>query len=143
LFAKSSDGHGSPFGVRRSAFDVRCLFFPLLHSPASTLLPLTLNQHLSRRSFSEGGTLNCFGPAKICFPRRCPFTTIAVVRYAQNKRPIDHGRQPALIMWEGPQRLESTTLRVLEEPPPCTTPAVMPAKFVHRLSRDRLKNVRL
>src|SRR5438067_11201286 len=39
--------------------------------------------------------------------------------------------------------LKAITLRVLEEPPPCTTPAVMPATFIQRLSRDRLKNVRL
>src|SRR5438552_13924237 len=51
--------------------------------------------------------------AKIPFPSRCSFTTIAVVRYARNKRPIDHGRQLALNnVRETPVRLGSSASRL-------------------------------
>jgi integron integrase len=73
--------------------------------------------------------------AKISFPRRCPFTTIAVVRYARNKCQIDHGRQPAMpkkrLSGLDSQFHQSTTLRVLEEPPSFATPA--PRKLLDRV----------
>ena len=62
-------------------------------------------------------------PAKISFPRRCTFTTIPAVRYARNKRQLDHRRQPAP---------SPTTLRVLEDPPSYATPAT-PRKLLDRV----------
>jgi hypothetical protein len=48
------------------------------------------------------------------------------VRYARNKRQIDHGRQPALSKSNGPAH------RVLEDPPPYATPAT-PRKLLDRV----------
>ena len=73
--------------------------------------------------------LSCVGSAKMSFPRRCPFTTIPAVRYARNKRQIDHGRQPALLFFN---LLPHRGSKLAAGPIP-----VVLTRSTHLLSRDR------
>ena len=65
-----------------------------LRSPPST-------QNPQLQSFPQLSTNNPQpknASARFSFPRRCPFTTIPGVRYAPNKREIDHRRPLALTL---------------------------------------------
>ena len=133
------------FDVRRSAFGVRCSVFvfpappfPRFNSPSPQL-----STNPPTDGFAVANNPQLFWPRQNLLPPLLPVyyhRRIAIRAKQTPNRPRaaacpDSVRQTPV--------LKANTLLALEEPPPCTTPAVMPATLVHRLSRDRLKHIRL
>ncbi len=70
---------------------------PFVHSSSFVIRHSSFGRFVPSTPQPSTNTPQPFWPlAKISFPRPCPFTTIPVVRYARNKRQIDHGRQHVL-----------------------------------------------